>query len=79
MIVMMTLSSFLLLSMEGPTNPEDVKIKMKTFESLLLDHYTDNLKTTNKSRRDIFHFVSIVENQIFNNCAIIDIGNKSKE
>ena len=52
---------------------------MKTFESLLLDHYTDNLKTTKKLRRDIFRFGSIVENQIFNNCAIIDVGNESKE
>jgi hypothetical protein len=59
--------------------PKDVKIKMKTFKSLLLDHYTDNLKTTKKSRRDIFCFGSIVENQIFNNCAIIDVGNESKE
>jgi hypothetical protein len=34
---------------------------------------------TKKSRRDIFCFGSIVENQIFNNCAIIDVGNESKE
>ncbi len=52
---------------------------MKTFKSLLLDHYTDSLKTTKESRRDVFRFGSIVENQIFNNCAIIDVGNESKE
>ena len=52
---------------------------MKTFESLLLDHNTDKLKTAKKSSREIFYFRSIVEKKIFNNCAIIDNGNKSTE
>jgi hypothetical protein len=45
--------------------PKDVKIKMKTFESLLLDHYTDKLKTAKKSRRGICYFGSIVEKETF--------------
>ena len=45
----------------------------------MLYHYTDKLKTAKKSRREIFYFGSIVEKEIFNNCAIIDAGNKSKE
>ena len=59
--------------------PKDVKIKMKTFESLLLDHYNDQLKMTKKLRRGIFCCRTTVEKEIFNNCAIIDVGSKSKE
>jgi hypothetical protein len=32
--------------------PKDVKIKIKTFESVLLDHYTDKLKTTKSQEEE---------------------------